>query len=68
MKGVLVVLGQNVDDPTEAARAAPRPAVATGGGGPGGGVSALVLITGVVGAFLGGFGISAFVRRRQPRP
>ena len=66
MKGVLVVLGQNTDDPTEAgktAAAAARPAVAAGGGGPGGGVSALVLITGVVGAFLAGFGISAFVRR-----
>lgn len=65
MKGVLVVLGQNVEDPTPAGKAAvARPAVATGDGGPGGGVSALALTTAVVGAFLGGFGISAFVRRR----
>ena len=69
MKGVLVVLGQNVEDPTEAGRAAAaKPAVATGGDGPGGGVSGLVLATGVIGAFLGGFGVSAFVRRRPAAP
>ena len=65
MRGVLVVLGQNVPDPTPAGKeAAAKPAVATGGGGPGGGVSATALATGVIGAFLGGLGVGFFVRRR----
>jgi plastocyanin len=65
MRAVLVVLGANEPDPTgtAAARAGPPP-VAAGGGGPGGGLSALVLTTAVLGAFFGGFGISAFLRRR----
>lgn len=60
MRGVLVVVGQNQSDPT-AVQAQGAPAAA--GGGPGGGVSMLVLVTGVLGAFLGGFGVSALVRR-----
>jgi plastocyanin len=70
MRGVLVVVGENTGDPTAAgtpvAAAAPPPAAATGGGGgPGSGLSSLVLVTGVLGGFLGGFGISAFVNRRR---
>jgi plastocyanin len=67
MRGVLVVLGRDTEDPT--ARAAPPPAApaATGGGaGPGGGVTAFVLATAVIAAFLGGIGISAFALRRRP--
>jgi plastocyanin len=60
MRGVLVVVGQNIADPTKGPEA--KPAQPAGGGGPGGGVSALALATGVAGAFLGGFGVSAFVR------
>lgn len=63
MRAVLVVVGQNVADPTQAGAAAPAAAT---GGGPGTGVSGLALATGVIGAFLGGFGISAFVRGSPP--
>jgi plastocyanin len=43
--------------------------VAAGAGdGPGGGVTALALATAVAGSFLGGFGISAFARRRPANP
>jgi plastocyanin len=68
MRGVLVVVGENAQDPA-ADQAKPAPAAASGGGGPGGRVSALVLVTGVIGAFLGGLGIGAFVRpKRKPKP
>jgi plastocyanin len=60
MRGVLVVLGRDTDDPN--AQAA-TPASASGGG-PGAGVSAFVLAAAVVAAFLGGIGISAFALRR----
>jgi plastocyanin len=68
MRGVLVVVGQNQADPTQlaAAKATGPPPAAAGASGPGGGISALALVTGVIGAFLGGFGISAFVRPRRP--
>jgi plastocyanin len=68
MRGVLVVLGQNVADPTQpvAARAKAAAAV-TGRRGPGGALSGLALGTAVVAAFLAGFGIAMFVRPR-PRP
>jgi plastocyanin len=69
MRGVLVVLGRDTDDPNAQA-AAPPPAAAPSagaGGGPGAGISAFVLATAVVAAFLGGIGISAFaLRRRAP--
>jgi plastocyanin len=67
MRGVLVVLGRDTDDPNAQA-AAPPPAAAPasgGGGGPGAGVSAFVLAAAVVAAFLGGIGISAFALRRR---
>jgi plastocyanin len=64
MRGVLVVLGQNVADPTAPAAVA-KPAVAAIGQGPGGRVSTLVLATGILGAFLGGLGISPFLNRRR---
>ena len=65
MRAVLVVVGQNATDPTKRA-VAEKPAAAVGGKGPGGGVTALALITAVLAAFCGGFGISAFVRKRPP--
>ena len=69
MRGVLVVLGRDTDDPNAQA-AAPPPAQAAqsgdgGGGGPDGGVTAFVLATAVVAAFLGGIGVSAFALRRR---
>ena len=64
MRAVLVVVGQNTADPPKGAAAAKPVVLKTG---PGGGVSGFVLATGVVAAFLGGFGISAFVRRK-PTP
>ena len=68
MRGVLVVLGRDTEDPNAQA-AAPPPAAApsadAGGGGPGAGVSAFVLAAAVVAAFLGGIGISAFALRRR---
>ena len=63
MRGVLVVVGAAEADPTKVA-AAPQAAVAVKGPGPGGRVSTLVLITGIFGAFLGGLGLSPFLRRR----
>lgn len=62
MRAVLVVVGQNVTDPTKVALAS---SASAGGGGAGGGVTALALTTGMIGAFLGGFGISAFARNRM---
>jgi len=67
MRGVLVVLGDNAADPSRdpGEAATGPPPVSVGGGGPGGGVSTLVLATGVIGGFLGGFGISAFLLGRK---
>jgi hypothetical protein len=56
MRGVLVVLGRNTEGPN---------AQSGDGSGPGGGVTAFVLATAVVAAFLGGIGISAFALRRR---
>jgi plastocyanin len=61
MRAVVVVVGQNTADPTKAAAAAPAVSV---GGGPGDGISTFVLVTAIVAAFLGGAGITAFVRNR----
>jgi plastocyanin len=63
MRAVLVVVGQNTKDPTGVA--AVQPAVAVGGGGPGGGVTTTALVTVILGAFLGGFGIAAFLLRKK---
>jgi len=67
MRGVLVVLGQNAADPTQPAAAAPtaagKPPAATPAPSRAG-LSWLALVTGVIGAFAGGFGVSAFVRGR----
>jgi plastocyanin len=68
MRGVLVVLGRDTDDPNaDAAQAvSAAPVAATGeGGGPGGGITAFGLATGVLAAFLGGIGLSAFALRRR---
>jgi plastocyanin len=67
MRGVLVVLGRDTEDPTAQAAAPPpaAPAASGGGGGPGGGVTAFVLATAVVAAFVGGVGLSAFALRRR---
>jgi hypothetical protein len=69
MRGVLVVLGKDTDDPNAQAAAPPAapaaPAGGDGGEGPGGGVTAFVLATAVAAAFLGGIGLSAFALRRR---
>jgi plastocyanin len=65
MRGVLVVLGRDTDDPNAQAAAPPAQSGDGGGGGPGGGVTAFVLATAVVAAFLGGIGVSAFALRRR---
>jgi plastocyanin len=62
MRAVVVVVGQNTADPTGTKAAA---AAATVGGGPGDGVSTFVLVAAIAAAFLGGAGITAFVRRRS---
>jgi plastocyanin len=62
MRGTLVVLGANQPDPTKAqavADAQPTGAEVSGG------VTFLALVTGVGGAFMGGFAISAFVRNKM---
>ena len=67
MRGVLVVVGETTADPTKRdAAASNTPVAATGPKGPGGGVTTLALVTAIVASFLGGFGISAFARRRPP--
>jgi plastocyanin len=67
MRGVLVVLGRDTDDPNaQAAAPTPTPPTPPSDAGPGAGVSAFVLATAVVAAFLGGIGISAFALRRRP--
>ena len=71
MRGVLVVVGQNTEDPAAppgGAGAAAKAAVAVGGGGPGGGISGLVLATGVIAGFLGGAGLAAFARPGRSKP
>jgi len=69
MRGVLAVVGADTADPTRtAAQAASAAPAATTGGGPGGGVTAFVLAASVLAAFLGGFGISAFLRPRATPP
>jgi plastocyanin len=66
MRGVLVVLGRDTEDPNaQAAAPAPAAPAPSGGDGPGGGVSAFVLATAVIAAFLGGIGLSAFALRRR---
>ena len=67
MRGVLVVLGRDTEDPNAQAAAPPAApaAPASGGRGPGGGVTAFVLVAAVVAAFLGGIGVSAFALRRR---
>jgi plastocyanin len=68
MRGVLVVLGRDTEDPNAQAAApaaAPAPAGGDGDGGAGGGVTAFVLATAVIAAFLGGIGVSAFALRRR---
>jgi plastocyanin len=71
MRGVLVVLGRDTEDPNAApaaaagASSAAPVAQAGGDGGPGGGVSTWAIVTAVLGAFLGGFGLSAFALRRR---
>ncbi len=69
MRGVIVVVGQNTEDPAASpasAAAGAKRAVAVGGGGPGGGVSTLVLATGVIGGFFGGVGVAAFAKPKRP--
>lgn len=62
MRGVVVVVGPNETDPTRtAAGRAELAYVESGGGSP---LPWVALATGVIGAFLGGFGISAFARNR----
>ncbi len=65
MQGVLVVLAAGVEDPTKTAAAVATPAATVTTGGPGGGITAYVLVTAVLAAFLGGFGLSAFASRRR---
>jgi len=67
MRGVLVVLGRDTEDPNAKAAASPPAPAASGGGGGGtsAGVTAFVLATAVVAAFLGGIGLSAFALRRR---
>jgi plastocyanin len=62
MQGVLVVVGQNAEDPVAGEVEKPPQATPAGGGD---GISAMVLGTGVIGAFLGGLGIAGFGRRRR---
>jgi len=65
---VLVVVGANTADPTQPVAAAPAAPVAASGGGDGrSALSYLALVSAVLGAFLAGFGMSAFVRAR-PQP
>jgi plastocyanin len=61
MRGVLVVVGQNTNDPTR--KVAAEPASYAGTAGPGTGVSTVALVALGIGAFLGGAGIMAFIRR-----
>lgn len=69
MRGVLVVVGANTADPTQPVESAPAPVAASGGTGGTGrsALSYLALVSAAVGAFVAGFGVSAFVRNR-PAP
>ncbi len=65
MRGVLAVVDEGIDDPTVEVAAPPpesEPPAEPDTGGPG--VVALALVTVGLGAFLGGFGLSGFLRRR----
>src|SRR5207244_558290 len=62
MRGVLVVVGQNIQDPTQIGA---QPATVAKVGRPGRGISFLALVTGVIAAFLGGLGIAPFLGRRR---
>jgi hypothetical protein len=64
MRGVLVVVGANTADPTQPVAAAPAALAASNGGGGGASLSYLALVSAAVGAFLAGFGVSAFARAR----
>jgi plastocyanin len=64
MRGVLVVVGANTADPTQPVAAAPAAPAASNGGGGGASLSYLALVSAAVGAFLAGFGVSAFARAR----
>ena len=69
MRAVLVVVGANTGDPAATGAGAAAPAALAAAEGPGGGITAGGIATGVVGAFLGGFGIAAFlVRKRAKAP
>ena len=62
MRGTLVVVGQNQADPTKpqaVSDAQPTGAEVTGA------ITTLALLTGIAGAFMGGFAISAFVRNKM---
>lgn len=61
MRGVLVVAAPNAPDPTQANAAGE--AKDTGAKGTSG-IGTLALATGVGGAFLGGFGLASFLRRK----
>jgi plastocyanin len=63
MRGVLVVVGQATGDPTQADTGG-KAVQAAAAGGPGSGVSTFALVTGVGGAFIGGFALSQFVRNK----
>ena len=64
MRAVLVVVGQNQQDPT---RTPTQAAAIAKVGGPGRGISWLALVTGVAAAFLGGLGIAPFLGRRKKK-
>jgi plastocyanin len=65
-RGATVVFDNDDTAPhTVTARPGPVPPTPPSTTGPGAGVSAFVLATAVVAAFLGGIGISAFALRRR---
>jgi plastocyanin len=61
MRGVLVVVAQGIADPTRVQGDKVREATSRTKGG---GIGMLALLTAVGGAFLGGFGLSAFARNK----
>jgi len=65
-----VVVGANAADPTQPVAATPAAAPVAAGGGNGGNgraaLSYLALVSAAVGAFVAGFGVSAFARSRRP--
>jgi plastocyanin len=65
MRGVLVVAAPGAPDPTQAQAGEAKEAASEG---PGTGIGVLALATGVVGAFLGGFGVASFLRRSPKGP